>query len=371
VSDHDDLIASGLYDPDAPDAPARLELLTYLLDDIGASIPEVVAAAEEDRIMSFTAFRVVHPDEGRCSLAEAADRAGVTPEFALAVWRAAGFADPRPFERRFGDQDVALLALVHDLGRLVSEPEVLQLVRTFGSATAQIAGAEIAVLRSNIEAPLQQERRWVDIARAYATMAEHVFPRVADAIDTLHRHHLDLIARRYSDSGSSPSTTNVIALAVGFADLSDYTGVSAQLDPAALAAMLASFEAATGDVIAAAGASIVKRIGDEVMFVSSAPGVACALALDLVEEVARRGLPKLRVGLAFGDVIGRQGDFYGPVVNLAARLVAQAEPGTALADRALFDRLARVRGRYTFAPAGRLTLSGFDRQVDAFQLLRP
>ena len=82
-------------------------------------------------------------------------------------------------------------------------------------------------------------------------------------------------------------------------------------------------------------------------------------------------MPKLRVGLAFGDVMVRQGDFYGPTVNLAARLVASAEPGTAITDRVLYERLMRVRLGYTFAPVGRLTLAGFAETVEAFQLLRP
>ena len=83
-----------------------------------------------------------------------------------------------------------------------------------------------------------------------------------------------------------------------------------------------------------------------------------------------RRLPKLRVGLAFGDVMVRQGDFYGPTVNLAARLVASAEPGTALTDADLHDRLSRVRGGYAFAPAGKYNLAGFDEPVEVFQLLR-
>ena len=53
--------------------------------------------------------------------------------------------------------------------------------------------------------------------------------------------------------------------------------------------MLDRFEATTGDVIAAAGANVVKRIGDAVMFVTNAPGVACALALELLEACARGG----------------------------------------------------------------------------------
>ena len=125
--------------------------------------------------------------------------------------------------------------------------------------------------------------------------------------------------------------------------------------------MLARFESMTGDVIVAAGATVAKRIGDAVMFVTNAPGVACALALDLIEACAAVGLPKLRVGLAFGDVMVRQGDFYGPTVNLAARLVATAEAGTALTDVQMFERLARVRGGYSFVRLGARSARGLRR----------
>jgi class 3 adenylate cyclase len=67
----------------------------------------------------------------------------------------------------------------------------------------------------------------------------------------------------------------------------------------------------------------------------------------------------------------RQGDFFGPVVNLAARLVGTAEAGTALTDIVMYERLRRVRGGYTFLPAGKITLAGFVDPVETYQLLRP
>ena len=38
----------------------------------------------------------------------------------------------------------------------------------------------------------------------------------------------------------------------------------------------------------------------------------------------------MRVALAVGPVLVKDGDFYGPVVNLASRLVGVAHPGTVL-----------------------------------------
>ena len=368
--ENEDLVASGLYDPCSADAEERLALLTYLTDEIGASIPELVQAEEVGGLLSFAAVRSLRPDGERWTLSDVAARAGIEPEFAVAIWRAAGFADPRPFERRFDLGDVSVFELVRDLSTLVGRDHSLQLLRTMGESVTRIAEAEVALLRSNIEAPLVAQGQFVDAARGYAVAAGQLFPRITEVIDVFHRRQIELIARRYSDVNAPTSAVNVVELAVGFADIAGYTGLSHRLDPSELAAMLARFEATTGDVIVSAGANVAKRIGDAVMFVTNAPGVACALALELIEACTRERLPKLRVGLSVGEVIVRQGDFYGPTVNLAARLVASAEPGTALADAALHGRLARVRAGYGFVPAGRFQLTGFDEPVEVFQLLR-
>lgn len=370
TDDHDDLVAAGLYDPAAPGASARLELLIYLTDEVGASIPELVQAQEEGGLVSFAAIRSLRLDGERWTLAEVASRAEISTDLALAVWRAAGFADPRPFERRFGPADVVVFHMVRDAAEFFGRDHVLQLVRTTGEAIARVSEAEIALLRSKLEAPFVGTGNLVGVARGYAAVAENLFPQVTGAINVFHRHQLEAIGRRYSDVSAPTSSANVVELTVGFADIAGYTGLSHQLDPGELAAMLARFEATTGDVIAAAGANVAKRIGDAVMFVTNAPGVACALALELIEACARERLPKLRVGLAVGDVIVRQGDFYGRTVNLAARLVAEAEPGTALAGAELHNRLARVRAGYGFVPAGKFQLPGFDGATEVFQILR-
>jgi class 3 adenylate cyclase len=365
-----DFAAAGLYDPDAPEAPEWLAVLEYLHREVGASIPEMVQAAEEDRLLSMAAFRPLRPPGPRLTLAEAAEGAGVDPRLAARAWRAAGFPDPRPHERRFGEPDVGFFEVLRLACEFLPEDAVLQYVRTIGTATAQIAESAVALMRSNVEAPLLERRALAEIVRTYDDVARRLVPRLGTVIDTLHRHHVEAAGRRYSDIGAAPSATNVVPLAVGFADLSDYTGLSARLAAEDLGRMLARFEATTGDTIAKAGAHVAKRIGDAVMFVTSAPGVACVLALDLVDECARAGLPRLRVGITFGDVIVRHGDFYGPVVNLASRLVNEAAPGTVLTDATLAGRLERVRGPYAFLPAGRVPLAGFGDAVVAHQVVR-
>jgi hypothetical protein len=58
---------------------------------------------------------------------------------------------------------------------------------------------------------------------------------------------------------------------------------------------------------------------------------AAQIGLSLAEAYADDELlSDVRVALAIGPVLVQDGDFYGPVVNLASRLVGVANPGTVL-----------------------------------------
>ena len=76
---------------------------------------------------------------------------------------------------------------------------------------------------------------------------------------------------------------------------------------------------------------MVKYIGDEVMFICPDLVGAAAVASVLLAQVgADEVLGSARAGLAFGPLLSRDGDWYGATVNLAARLVEKAKPGSVL-----------------------------------------
>ena len=88
------------------------------------------------------------------------------------------------------------------------------------------------------------------------------------------------------------------------------------------------------------GGRVVKLIGDAVMFTAPSIERACTIAFALIGEVANHAnLPTVRAGVAAGEVLVRHGDTFGPVVNLAARLVDHAEPGAIAAPVSERDRL--------------------------------
>jgi len=111
----------------------------------------------------------------------------------------------------------------------------------------------------------------------------------------------------------------------------------------------------------------VKLIGDEAMFVVVDPAAACAVALEVVEALSGHPvLPSARAGLASGEVLVREGDFFGPVVNLAARVVKLATPGTVVAS----DEVAGSCEGYRFASIGGQELRGFDDPVELHRVER-
>ena len=95
---------------------------------------------------------------------------------------------------------------------------------------------------------------------------------------------------------------------------------------------------------------VVKMIGDEVMFVAEGVQSGAELALALAE--AYRNEPGCRTcawAWPAGPVLEREGDVYGPVVNLASRIVGIAYPATVVVAGDVHHALADDP-RFTFRP---------------------
>ena len=93
------------------------------------------------------------------------------------------------------------------------------------------------------------------------------------------------------------------------------------------------------DTVARHGGRVVKTIGDEVMFAGLSAQVA-RTALALRDAALEQELPAVRAGIAAGMVIARDGDFYGPVVNLASRITEIAPANAIFASEELHGDLA-------------------------------
>jgi adenylate cyclase len=321
----------GLYDPELPHAAQRLQLLEYLVS-LGATAEDLVANREElPGLASVVAIR----GGGALSVAEAAERADISTEKLLQITRAAGFAAPGPDDRAISQQFADLAAGITAAEALFGEEAVLQLVRVMGSAMARLADAVVSAFLVNVEASVRGEDPvGLGIARANAE-AVALLPTVNSGLDILLRQHI-LGARRTILGDAADAGYETQRMCVGFVDLVGSTALAQRLSTRELGAALTTFEHLAADSVTALGGRVVKLIGDEVLYAAVDEASACAIALSLAAKLMQHPvLPRVRAGIAGGDVLLRDGDVFGPVVNLAARAVKLANPGEVVAPEAV------------------------------------
>ena len=155
-------------------------------------------------------------------------------------------------------------------------------------------------------------------------------------------------------------------MCVGFIDLVGSTALAERLSTREFGAVLTEFENLTADTITAAGGRVIKLIGDEVLYTAGNEQTACEIALDLITQLAEHPrVPAVRAGVARGDVLLRDGDVFGPVVNLAARAVKLAGPSELLAPPTVAQS-ARLRAESLTSQS----LKGFDGTIQLCRVVR-
>jgi adenylate cyclase len=274
---------------------------------------------------------------------------GVPDDLARALWRALGFPDTGG-AAAFTEADLEALLTVQDLiarGLLDAETSVV-LARSLGQSTARLADWQAeAVGRLLVEQEHLDGRDLTNdpevVTRIVARTGDLVAP-MERLLDYAWRRQLAAVldrrmARTEVIGEPSPEGT------VGFADLVGFTRLSRQLEDADLAALVERFEGVSADVVAATGATLVKTVGDEILFYADDAVTAAQTALGLHDAHMRDpDVPEMRIGLASGPVLRRMGDVFGSTVNLASRLTALARPDTTLVDAATAARLADITG---------------------------
>ncbi len=269
---------------------------------------------------------------------EAADAAGVPLLRARRYWRALGFANTG-HAKAFTDADVAAMRRMSDLveAEILTEDMAVGMTRALGHTTARLASWQVDVVLDKLSQGTGL-RAGLSVTEAYET-AETLLPELEALL--VHAWRRQLAASVDRVLSDDDTLVDAAHLTVGFADLVGFTRLSRRLDERELAALVERFEQSGADLITAAGARLVKTLGDEVLFLADSPGAAAEAALTLLEAFGGdEAVPDLRVGLATGLVIARMGDVFGTTVNLASRLTSLARPASALVDVATAEDLA-------------------------------
>jgi adenylate cyclase len=312
-----------------------------MLVDVGCTDEELDAAVREGTLPLLAVEKLMVPEVAEYDLAGVAARSGLDVDTVRDLWRTLGYPVPRDDEVAFTAADAEILTEVGRLmaGDVASADLVLQMSRVIGSSLARIASAQVDVISARVAgAPRAGALADAELTdEQIVVSASALLPIVPSVLNATWRRHLQAaIRRRLSIAETGQGQLGV----VGFADLVGFTALSQQVGDDELAAIVDEFEQLAFDVVTAHGGRVVKMIGDEVMFTVDDPLAAAEIGLALAEGT--RGADELsdvRVGMAYGPLLEREGDLYGPVVNLASRITSVAFPGSIVIGPSLRDEL--------------------------------
>jgi adenylate cyclase len=357
----EELIALGVYDPEAADAEGRLELIA-LLTALGATAEELVTF--KDTLPALAGVLAIRGGPA-LTLEQVAERSGLTPAEVRSLARTSGIPDPEPDVPTFTPGFAAFASRMTEVSEVFGEEATSQLMRVFGLAMSRIADAVISSFLVNV-APAAQRQDPVGLGVARANVeAASLLPFVAPALDALLRQHL-LIARRLTTSDAEVVGFETRQLVVAFVDLVGSTELGETLEMGQLGATLSDFENIATETIAEGGGRVVKLIGDEIMYTAPDAFAGASIAIDLTDAFDDHPtVPRVRAGLASGPVMLRDGDVFGPVVNLASRAAKVAGPAEVVttAEVALDAGLPHES-------LGPHHLSGIPGDVELYRLVR-
>jgi adenylate cyclase len=349
-----------------PAAVAQARIVARLRER-GHSLDEIRRAIESGRLAFGFVEEILPTQERAHTLEEAAAETGLEPALIERLFLSMGF-QARALEQ-ISDDDLELLrhvAAVLSAGfPLVA---LLQLVRVYGQALAQMADAEVRLFHLYVHEPLMRDgipgwqmgEEMEELARALLPLASPIMERVHQRFLT-HFVEQDVVGHMEADLDGAPLDLGRLRVAIAFADLAGYTRLTEEAgEEEAVDAVERFIEDV--EVTLPDGARVIKTIGDEVMIVGSDAAALVDWAVGFQRLVAdRRPLP--RIGLHYGPTLYRDGDYYGREVNQAARVAARAAGGEVLVTRPVVD----LAGPHLeFERIGEVRLKGFERPTELF-----
>jgi adenylate cyclase len=354
------------------DAAERQALRDWLAAR-GAS-PERIARAEAAGYLGGLASELVLTEGADLSAHDLAARVGVDVKDVVELFRHFGVAVADTEAPQFTEADARMCSAMIRPGE--HDVKVGDLDRVVAAAMDRIAEAAVALYVQGPEAEVRRAGADAVLLAEKTATATTAALDLGTALGVIFRHHMRQAVARQRLITEGVSRRELARLAIGFVDLVGSTTMASGLDVGDLAAMVSRFEARAFEVISAGGGRLVKFIGDEIMVAAVDPLAGCRIISSLVDAFTADGL-RPRAGLVYGEVLYRHGDYYGPVVNLAARLVGEAIPDEVLVDRSVVEAIGaggptpgggRPADRPVFEPAGRRLLKGFDEPVAVWSL---
>jgi adenylate cyclase len=354
-----------------PAAVAYVRVVARLRER-GHTLEEIKQASDSGQLAVGPIETLLSGSEGRYTLQEAAQEAGLKPELIERMYTTMGLSALSL--ETVSDEDLEIMKYAAAmLAAGFPAGAYLQILRVYGQALAQIADAEVRLFHLYVHEPLMREGvPGVEIGEEMEGLTREVLPFAAPLMTYLHGRFLahfveqDVVGHMEADQGDlSTSTTEAgrLRVAIAFADLAGYTRLTVERgDEEAVGAVERFVEAVEQSL--PLDARVIKTLGDEVMVVGADPAALAGWAVKLQTEIVS-GEPPPRIGIHYGQALYRDGDYYGRDVNQAARVVARAGGGEVLVTRPVVDVAAGVDG-LDFDRIGEVGLKGFSEPTELF-----
>ena len=163
------------------------------------------------------------------------------------------------------------------------------------------------------------------------------------------------------DEGPALDQTEGLA-SVLFTDLEGSTELAAALGDQRWSALINDHFQAISEIVIAHRGQFVKSLGDGTLSSFASAQQALSAAIEMQKAVAAsKGEPRLglRIGIHTGDVVQARGDFFGTVVNKAARITTTAEGGKIMVSEATRAMVGNSHD-FSFGDSLSVTFKGFE-----------
>ncbi len=339
----DELITAGVL---VRDPEGRFEAVdisrvrrAHALREGGITPDDMLWAIETQRLpIDRVAEMFAPPSRSTCTFGELVASLGERGADLPAVYAAFGLAVP-PLEAAVPADEERLIRRFLEVWAMVDDtPEVAQrAAHVVGDGMRRITAGTLDLFDDHGGSPPDRLRR--GLSADEAMQPSFVMPAmqrdVLEWLNTRHTEHevferiVGFMERAVEGAGrAEPHLADPPAVA--FVDLAGYTALTATDGDERAAEFATRLHVVASRVVASHGGRVVKQLGDGVLLRFRSGGGAIDGVRELVAALADAGLPAARAGIAVGRFVVRDGDVYGNVVNLAARIAAHARPGEAL-----------------------------------------
>jgi adenylate cyclase len=333
----------------------------------GHSLDQIEAATKEGRL-AFGFLEDLFPSEPhRMSIRDAAEETGLDEALVARLISGLGLGPER--SDSVTEDELQLLRYVAAvLGAGFPLAALLQLVRVYSQAMAQIADAEVRLFHLYVHEPLMRSgTTGMETAEQMHAISREVLPLAGPVLDSIHQRYLqyfveqDVVGHMEADLGGTPIDLGRMRVAIAFADLAGYTRLTEEEGEMTAVDAVERFVESV-ELTLPEEARVIKTIGDEAMIVGPDPATLTDWAVGF--QRLHPGRPQPRIAIHYGVALYRDGDYYGREVNIASRVAARSAGGEVLVTRPVVEYSQAPH--LEFRSIGEVTLKGFSNPTEIF-----